>query len=69
MVKIKRVLLFNRRLTLDEYLNSSYNYFSINIMDPYKRIPKKDILNKILPPNFINKVEKTSKKGVSYRFS
>jgi len=62
MVKIKRVLLFNRRLTLDEYLNSSYNYFSINIMDPYKRIPKKDILNKILPPNFINKVEKTSKK-------
>ncbi len=59
-IKIKIVSLFNRRLTLDEYLNSSYEYLSIDLPDPYKVIPRKHFITKLnlLPPAFINKVEK-----------
>ena len=63
--KIKKVLLFNRRLTLDEYLSSSYDYMSQFINNPYTHISKKNPLSKILPPNFINKVEKASKRNYS----
>jgi hypothetical protein len=62
---IKKVLLFNRRLTLDEYLSSSYNYMSTYINNPYTRISKKDPLSKLLPANFIKKVEKVSKRNHS----
>ena len=62
-IKFKKISLFNRRLTLDEYLNSSYKYFTYYIHNPYKHIPKNSFLNKlkIIPNNFINKAEKLGK--------
>lgn len=66
-IKIKKVLLFNRRLTLDEYLNSSYDFITKYINNPYIYTDnsKKDSTSKLLPPNFINKVEKISKRNYS----
>ena len=66
-VRIKNISLFNRRLTLDEYLSSSYQYTPVSISNPYEIISKgyQDHPDYI-PANFIHKVEKLGKKNSNY---
>ena len=60
-VEYKKVFLSRRRLTLDEYLNSSFSYCKRFVNDPYKYLNKKSFLKKLLPRHFAKKVEKLGK--------